>query len=98
MRTPTHSQRTRMCGAPGQSYSPRTAPSLQALRVRRLLAIASFVRIVSAQIVVLAALDPCPPRGPNRPAGHRLTITPYLRRAVPLDLAPIPVPERPLQG
>src|SRR6266436_9414933 len=34
-----------------------SSPSLQALRVRWWLAIAFFVRIVSAQIVVLAALD-----------------------------------------
>src|SRR5260370_42085688 len=52
---------------------------LQALRVRFLLAIALFVRIVTAKVVVLASLDPGPRRGANRRVCHRLTINHYLR-------------------
>jgi hypothetical protein len=41
------------------------SPLLQALRVRWLLAIALFVRIVSAKVVVLASLDLLRPRRPR---------------------------------
>src|ERR1700686_2201432 len=53
---------------------------LQALRVCWLLAIALFVWIVSAKVVVLASLDPGPCRSAKRTVGHRLAINHYLRR------------------
>src|SRR5580704_6384323 len=56
------------------------SPLLQALRVRWLLAIALFVRIVTAKVVVLASLDPGPRRSAKRTVGHRFAINHYLRQ------------------
>jgi len=67
VRTPTHSQKTRMCGHPAPSLSQpirlarlhcRRSELLSDYGVRWLLAIALFAQIVFAQIVVLASLDP----------------------------------------
>src|SRR6266849_4673093 len=56
-----------------------SSPLLQALRVRWLLAIAFFLRMVSAK-VVFASLDPGPRRDANRTVCPRLAINHYLRR------------------
>src|SRR6267378_549004 len=54
-----------------------SSPLLQALRVRWLLVIAFFVRIVSAKVVVFASLDPGPRRDANRTVCPRLAINHY---------------------